>query len=65
MKDQEFDIVVAGCGVAGLWATVAAAQAKARVALLERANSARGLNGDGEPTPGCFARGFQGLSEHP
>jgi tricarballylate dehydrogenase len=33
----EFDIVVVGCGVAGLSAAVAAAEAGARVAVLERA----------------------------
>ena len=37
MRVEQFDIVVAGCGVAGLSAAVAAAEAGARVALLERA----------------------------
>ncbi len=37
MRVQEFDVVVAGCGVAGLSAAVAAAEAGARVAILERA----------------------------
>ena len=37
MQDRRFDVVVAGCGVAGLAAAVAAAQAGARVAVLERA----------------------------
>lgn len=37
MANQEFDVVVAGCGVAGLSAAVAAAQGGARVAVLERA----------------------------
>ena len=37
MQDRRFDVVVAGCGVAGLSAAVAAAQAGARVAVLERA----------------------------
>ncbi|MDP3138533.1 MAG: FAD-dependent oxidoreductase [Burkholderiaceae bacterium] len=37
MKDQEFDVVVAGCGVAGLSAAVSAAQGGARVAVIERA----------------------------
>lgn len=37
MRDEEFDVVVAGCGCAGLSAAVAAAEAGARVALLERA----------------------------
>jgi tricarballylate dehydrogenase len=34
---QEFDVVVAGCGVAGLSAAVAAAEAQRRVAVVERA----------------------------
>jgi len=34
---SDFDVVVAGCGVAGLSAAVAAAEAGARVAVLERA----------------------------
>ena len=37
MGSQEFDVVVAGCGVAGLSAAVAAAEGGARVAVLERA----------------------------
>ena len=37
MRDKRFDVVVAGCGVAGLSAAVAAAEAGARVAVLERA----------------------------
>jgi tricarballylate dehydrogenase len=37
MGIDEFDVVVAGCGVAGLSAAVAAAEAGARVAVLERA----------------------------
>lgn len=36
MTNQQFDVVVAGCGVAGLSAAVAAAQAGGRVAVLER-----------------------------
>lgn len=36
MQDRRYDVVVAGCGVAGLSAAVAAAQAGARVAVLER-----------------------------
>ncbi len=36
MGNQEFDVVVAGCGVAGLSAAVAAAQAGGRAAVLER-----------------------------
>ena len=35
--ENKFDVVVAGCGVAGLSAAVAAAEAGARVAVLERA----------------------------
>lgn len=35
--ETEFDVVVAGCGVAGLSAAVAALEAGARVAVLERA----------------------------
>jgi tricarballylate dehydrogenase len=35
-NNNEFDVVVAGCGVAGLSAAVAAAQAGAKVAVLER-----------------------------
>ena len=34
--DRDFDVVVVGCGVAGLSAAVAAAEAGAKVALLER-----------------------------
>lgn len=37
MREEEFEVVVAGCGVAGLSAAVAAAEAGARVAVLERA----------------------------
>lgn len=37
MQDRRYDVVVVGCGVAGLSAAVAAAQAGARVAVLERA----------------------------
>ena len=37
MKHEQFDVVVAGCGVAGLSAAVAAAENGARVAVLERA----------------------------
>jgi tricarballylate dehydrogenase len=37
MMANQFDVVVAGCGVAGLSAAVAAAQGGARVAVLERA----------------------------
>ena len=37
VNDKNFDVVVAGCGVAGLSAAVAAAQAGGRVALVERA----------------------------
>jgi tricarballylate dehydrogenase len=36
MRSEDFDVVVAGCGVAGLSAAVAAAEMGARVALLER-----------------------------
>lgn len=35
--NKEFDVVVAGCGVAGLSAAVAAAESGARVAIVERA----------------------------
>ena len=38
MPDTSFQLVVAGCGVAGLSAAVAAAEAGARVAILERAS---------------------------
>jgi tricarballylate dehydrogenase len=37
MKREAFDVVVAGCGVAGLSAAVGAAEGGARVAVLERA----------------------------
>ena len=37
MSHDDFDLVVAGCGIAGLSAAVAAAQAGASVAVLERA----------------------------
>ena len=37
MRQETFDVVVAGCGVAGLSAAVAAAEQGARVAVLERA----------------------------
>lgn len=37
MHREEFDVVVAGCGVAGLSAAVAAAEAGSRVAVVERA----------------------------
>src|SRR4051812_13598937 len=37
MDQESFDVVVAGCGVGGLSAAVAAAEAGAKVALLERA----------------------------
>lgn len=37
MKQEQYDVVVAGCGVAGLSAAVAAAQRGAKVAVLERA----------------------------
>jgi tricarballylate dehydrogenase len=37
MRTEHFDVVVAGCGAAGLSAAVASAEAGARVALLERA----------------------------
>ncbi|MDQ2803186.1 MAG: FAD-dependent oxidoreductase [Pseudomonadota bacterium] len=37
MRLEQFDVVVAGCGAAGLSAAVAAAEAGARVAVLERA----------------------------
>ena len=37
MRRESFDVVVAGCGAAGLSAAVAAAEAGARVAVLERA----------------------------
>ena len=37
MKQETFDVVVAGCGVAGLSAAVSAAESGARVVVLERA----------------------------
>jgi tricarballylate dehydrogenase len=37
MANQQFDLVVAGCGVAGLSAATAAAEAGAKVAVIERA----------------------------
>jgi len=37
ITSQSFDVVVAGCGIAGLSAAVSAAQGGARVAVLERA----------------------------
>jgi len=37
MDNKQFDVVVAGCGVAGLAAAVAAAEGGARVVVLERA----------------------------
>ena len=37
MREMRFDVVVAGCGVAGLSAAVAAAEAGAQVVVLERA----------------------------
>lgn len=37
MRNEPFDVVVAGCGVGGLSAAVAAAEGGARVAVLERA----------------------------
>jgi tricarballylate dehydrogenase len=37
MRKLEFDVVVAGCGIAGLSAAVSAAEQGARVAVLERA----------------------------
>jgi tricarballylate dehydrogenase len=40
MREKRFEVVVAGCGVAGLSAAVAAAEAGARVAVLERAPQA-------------------------
>ena len=36
--DREFDVIVVGCGVAGLSAAVAAAECGARVAVLERSS---------------------------
>src|SRR4051794_40848249 len=45
MTDQSFDVVVVGCGVAGLSAALSAAEAGRRVAVLERATVAeRGGN---------------------
>lgn len=40
MTHQQFELVVAGCGVAGLAAATAAAEAGARVAVIERATRA-------------------------
>jgi len=37
MRELSFDLVVVGCGVAGLSAAVSAAECGARVAVLERA----------------------------
>ena len=37
MDTQSCDVVVVGCGIAGLSAAVSAAQGGARVAILERA----------------------------
>src|SRR5918997_1740983 len=37
MREERFDVAVAGCGVAGLSAAVAAAECGARVVVLERA----------------------------
>jgi len=37
MREKRFEVVIAGCGVAGLSAAVAAAEAGAQVAVLERA----------------------------
>jgi tricarballylate dehydrogenase len=37
MEEHEFDVVVVGCGIAGLAAAVSAQEAGARVAVLERA----------------------------
>ena len=37
MRDEEFDLVVVGCGAAGLSAAVSAAEGGCRVAVLERA----------------------------
>ncbi|MEK9722548.1 MAG: FAD-dependent oxidoreductase, partial [Rhodospirillaceae bacterium] len=45
MTDESFDVVVVGCGIAGLSAAVTAEQAGARVAVIERAPEAeRGGN---------------------
>ena len=38
VMDQKFDVVVAGCGVAGLSAAVTAAERGLKVAVLERAS---------------------------
>ncbi|MEJ1978743.1 MAG: FAD-dependent oxidoreductase [Acetobacteraceae bacterium] len=40
MRLETFDVIVAGCGAAGLSAAVAAAEAGGRVAVLERAPQA-------------------------
>ena len=40
MREMRFEVVIAGCGVAGLSSAVAAAEAGARVAVLERAPQA-------------------------
>lgn len=37
MREETFDLVVAGCGAGGLSAAVAAAEGGCRVAILERA----------------------------
>src|SRR6266550_9170092 len=38
MRIEQYDVVVAGCGVAGLCAAVAAAEAGQRVVIVERAS---------------------------
>jgi tricarballylate dehydrogenase len=40
VREERFDVVIAGCGAAGLSAAVAAAESGARVAVLERATQA-------------------------